>query len=220
MPIDDFDLHKKEILWQAHDAWKAVSGIKAAESGDQLRKEWENLVQSFGRTVERLVTISKLRPATKSWGYRLYNLTDGHDEGLSYLREARNVAQHGIEPFAHFSDPVVDIGGVIGCADVKNATIVGNMVSKGSQVYPIGDFNFDAEGGKIKRLIGQPLVPIIEKPAEVKLVPVTNPQNGKYRIVPSTILGRPLMPGSPLSLAEEAGRCLRQLIKEWDDLCD
>ena len=54
----------------------------------------------FSRALGKLIKLSNDDPRSKAFGYRRRNAARKDDEGLVFLREARNVDEHGLEPSA------------------------------------------------------------------------------------------------------------------------
>lgn len=189
---------------------ESLAELKVAETGSQLRDAWESFLHSFARTIGRLIALGLRYPETKSWAYRLKNASTNDDEGLVFLREARNVAEHGLSPCADFRDRFVDVGGAIAVAGNSSVTFSGNTVNG----RPMGDFSLVVRGGRAQRVAGRPSVAVSEQPAKIFLKPVFSEEKHKCFDVPNTLGGRSLDTFKPFDIAIIASEHLDLKVKE------
>jgi len=137
-----------------------------------------------------------------------------NDEGLVYLREARNSAEHGLGPFAQFSDPAVNIVGMAkfsgnSFVHISNCTVNG---------VKTGTFSLSIEGGKVKNVTGTPNTRIHETPAAVYLVPIHSMEKKRTFPVPKSVMGKPIGNGSPEKLANLGMQALEGILEEFKEL--
>ncbi|MBO9453252.1 hypothetical protein J7426_23525 [Tropicibacter sp. R16_0] len=195
---------------------KACEETMSAESGEALRVAWEAYVDNYGKTIDRLISAGLCETSTKSWAYRLKNQSTKDDEGLRYLREARNISQHGLVSFGSYHDPKVVFGDgalVLTGGHMTDVT-VRNLTQNGKPI--VGDeISFDQSGGKVSNLKGERPAALREHPAEVKLGPIANPEKKTTVPFPSTIRGRTIMYGSPRSLARAAMDALEEIVADF-----
>ena len=151
----------------------------------------------------------------RSWGHKLKQASNKDDPGLVYLREARNVAEHGLEPFARFEDAFVSVAnGAFAISGNSNVYFSGNIVNG----VDTGIFNLSTNNGKIEDIIGKPNTAISESPAKINLVAVTNPEKKNLRVEPpNSIFGQVIFEGSPKSLAGLALNGLQERFKDFRD---
>lgn len=193
----------------------AVEAIKSAQSRMDLRDSWENFLGYFSKALGKMITAAQKEKVSKTWGHVLRNQYQKDDPGLVFLREARNVAEHGLEPFADFEDPktIVGEGGIAlvgSCTNIRIQNCSFNGV-------PSGNFTVSTENGKITKIKGapNPHLPIEEKNAEIRLVTVINPEkkNQEYP-VPKSLNGKDIEMKRPLSLAQAAADFLEMKLNE------
>lgn len=183
--------------------------MKNCSSASDLRDAWEDFLGAFGRCIGRLISFGQKHEISRGWAHRLKNASAGDDEGLYFLREARNHVEHGLTPFADFSDSYVDIGGGFIALGGNSSVKVKNCSING---VPTGDFEVSAENGKVKRFSGSPSVPMYEVPASVRLKDVKNAENGRVAIVPKSLKGIEITSDRPDDLALIATTCLSEMV--------
>lgn len=201
-----------EINRHLEKAKQTCALISGADSSEKLRSSWEDYLHAFHRTIGRLISFGIEAPETRAWGYKLKNASDGGDEGLTFLREARAHAEHGLTPFADFADPSVRVaGGLVSVGGNSSVTFVGNYVNG----KPMGDFQLETAHGRVKQLSGTPLVSLEERDAEISLLPIKSDQKKKSVPVPKTVNGRALKLDDPVSLATESLEALKELVADF-----
>ncbi len=88
------------VLYELKKAQRDREELSKAVIGGDLRRSWESFLQNFSRALGKLIKLSNDDPRSKAFGYRRRNAARKDDEGLVFLREARNVDEHGLEPSA------------------------------------------------------------------------------------------------------------------------
>ena len=189
----------------------ASSKMSGSGSGSELRDCWEDFLGHFGRCIGRLIRFGLAHTASKPWAHRLKNASQEHDEGLCFLREARNQIEHGMTPFADFHDPFVSLaeGSIVlkGDSSIKISNCSFNGI-------PSGDFTLRTSDGKVAEVSGSPNTAFLQVASSIQLQAVRNAQNQKVANVPKTIGGRDIASQSPQELADLATLFLDSKIKE------
>lgn len=202
-----------EIERNLDRAQKALFDIRNAKSGNELRTAWEDFLTFFMRTIGRIIDTSISHEKTKPWAHKLNNMSTVSDEGLVYLREARNSAEHGLRPFAEFSDPAVHVGNFAKISGNTSIHFSNNIVNG----VNTGTFLLSTEGGKVKNITGIPNAEIHERPAEVFLTPIRSEMKKRTFPVPKSIVDRPIENESPEKLAIMAMQALENIMKQFKD---
>ncbi|MGR3617531.1 MAG: hypothetical protein ACU0BB_16030 [Paracoccaceae bacterium] len=202
--------HFSEIQRQILHTSEAFESISSASDAKELRDAWEDFLLCFHRAIGRIISVAKKDAAARGWGYKLQNASSKDDEGLVFLREARAQIEHGLEPFADFKDPNVDVGGLISLGGSSSATLKGNMING----KPMGDMQITTKGGRISSLVGQPNVQIREMPTEIFFQPIHSEIKRKSYPVPSSIRGRDIKANDPRNIAEVSLGVLSDLFEE------
>lgn len=180
---------------------ESINRIRNAESSPDLRSGWEEFLFGYGRAIGKMITLALDCPETRSWGHRLKAASTQEDPGLVYLREARNIAEHGLAPFAEFTPArTLLAGGMICIEGSSSIEMRGNTVNGLSD----GDYTVITKEGRPVQVIGQPRLGIGYTPFRMKLIPLTNLEKRKTFPLPLHLGGNPVEPGSPIELAEAA----------------
>jgi hypothetical protein len=186
-----------EVRHYLSNAAKSFEQLRSAKTAGELRDSWESFLGHFAKCIGRLIDRGASMPKARPWAHRLKNASNGGDSGLTFLREARNIVEHGLEPVARFAERYVDVGG--GFAAIEGGTItITNCTFNGR---PTGDFTVGAKDGQVVSLKGEPNVPIFQMPAKIGLVPVKNVGKSITVPVPTTLMGVPIALDSPVELA-------------------
>lgn len=194
---------------------KACDDTMNAETGESLRVAWEAYVDNYGKTIDRLINAGMSEASTRPWAHRLRQASSKTDEGLQYMREARNVSQHGLIPFGQYEDGKVVLGhnGIAFSGSCRNVTI-SNFRENGQTI--VGDtITFSAENGKMINLNGERPSVMREVPAEVRLGPISNPEKKKTVPFPATVMRHRVTQGSPKSLANAALDALKEIVSDF-----
>lgn len=192
-------------------AKEAYSKISLAESGSELRSAWEDYLYSYHRAIGRMISFSLDDQRSKPWGHRLKNASSKNDPGLMFLRACRAHAEHGLTPFAKFSNPGVNIGRNAIRLEGTNHVSISNSFIDGT---PIKNLSLKTHKGKITSLEGETKVSIVETKAEVKLVPIYSDEKRKTYEVPTSINGKLLPNDDPASLAKMSLEVIDELFIE------
>ena len=191
--------------------------IGSATSASDLRSAWEKFLASYARTIGRLIQFGHDDHRSRGWSHKLKNASSLDDPGLTFLREARNTVEHGLEAFATFCDPAISIGGFgFNGAGNLSMTFQGNFVNG----RPMGDFHIETRAGRVVSLEGRPLVPVLEVPTSIQLKEVRNIKKKIVVPVPASLMGTSIEVGKPVDLAQKATEfasgCLQELKALWD----
>jgi hypothetical protein len=160
---------------------------------------------------------------SRSWAHRLRNSSMLDDEGLVFFREARISAEHGLEPFANFYSPSIELGGAIkiigghGSMEFKNL-----IIDDGVNQKKYGKFVVTAENDGMPQVSGGPVYDFKHMPAGVLLMPINSTEKNKTFPVPRSLMGMDIVNGDeaavkspgnstdPFALAECGLRFLRR----------
>lgn len=203
-----------EIELRLCETKSALLAIKNAKSGDELRYSWESFLFSFSRTLGRIIAAAMLSPNSKPWAYKLKNASITDDEGLVYLREARNAAEHGLTPFATFHEPLVDVGGILSTSGNGTYHFSNNTVNG----VDTGTFSVQTEKGKVTGVSGKPKTRITEVPALVTLTPIYSREKRMTFPVPKMCYGEIIPDNSPSYLAHVGLENLEDMLAEFKKL--
>jgi len=190
----------------------AVDNLRKVNSAAELRDKWEDFLHGFHRSIGRMISVAIKNKSSRSWGHRLKNASTKDDPGLVFLREARAQAEHGLEPFAVFKDPMVDLAGVIAMAGTSKISFRNSSING----VPTGEFSISTENGVVDRIEGTPNIEIAQNLASVELQPIRSEQKTTVVSVPTAILDHSISDGKPISLAETSVRVLAQLRSELE----
>lgn len=209
------DPRLKDINDQIAYAERALSDLASAQLILEVRGAWESYLIRFSRAIGKLISVAIKNPATKIFGHKLKNKSENDDPGLSYLREARNVDDHGIEmPSAKYSPASFNASNVVFFDEnsnlgIKNITLEGkDFGSISAQKSALGDF----------RLEISPEFAVAVTPAKIALQTVHNPEKRLTVAVPVSVFGVDLTEGTALELAEKSLLHLKAAIAEYERL--
>ncbi|WP_120499626.1 hypothetical protein [Roseovarius sp. EL26] len=205
-------LHEEleEVRYYVERTRQNYGHIEAADTAQTLRDAWEDFLGSFSKAIGKMIGYGKLDPNLRPWANKLKNASTKDDEGLLYLREARNCVEHGLKPFAKFEDPLVDVAGVM---DIKNGNVIITNCNFNSQ--PIDQLYLNVQQGRVTEKAGCEAVSITEHAADVLLAPVYNEEKGKEYPVPTMIGGNTIVSKTPTKFAHLAMSKLDELAKEF-----
>lgn len=190
-----------ELEFRNSNAKDAVARMKNAQNASELRRAWESFLNEFGVAIGVLITAALSHHEAKAWGYRLKNESNENDEGLMFVRQARNHLHHGITPFAHFSDPSVELGGMGSVGRNSSVHFSNNIVISAGRAINTGEFSVTTQDGKPNSFKGRPNTSIVEKPTAVRLLPVYNEEKRKTFPVPLSVGGKTVEVNDPTDLA-------------------
>jgi hypothetical protein len=206
----------QEVKRHLKRAEEARNDLTEAKVGRDLRESWEAFLQEFSRGLGKLITLSKQNIETRPFGHRLYNASQRDDEGLIFLREARNQDEHGLEPSAQYEEGVTNIFNAFGlgptCKNVKFENNVVNGINTG-----IFEVDTDAQG-RISRLETKDPIVASYTPAHIKLAPIESDDKGKTFCVPKQLNGEKLETASPALLSQMALKFLSLSIDDYEQL--
>lgn len=205
----------EEVVRNLEKTRRAVGAIRVSNTAESLRDAWEDFLTSFHRTIGRIISKSLQSKEMRAWGHKLKNASSQDDEGLVYLREARAHTEHGLTPFARFSDPAVILGNGVFHIGGNSSITFSNCSING---LPVGNFRLETREGKLKSVSGEPKLPMYEAGASVALQPIHNPEKRQSFSPPKTIKGIALESADPLKLAETSLCVLEAIYKEYESL--
>ncbi len=205
----------EEIQRYLNKTEKALSEITNADTAGDLRDAWEDYLSSFSRTLGRLISSADANAKMRPWGHRLKNESNGGDEGLVFLREARNYTEHGVTPFADFQEKHVSIGPNL--VAIENGTVqFKNCHFNGKSIE---NLTVHARDGKVAGIAGSGMVDIKEVPTNVRLRPIVSEEKRKTFPVPQSIGGQVLDEDSPVALATSGFEVLKYLVQDFENQC-
>lgn len=189
--------------------------MSSAGSASELRDLWESYLAAFARCIGRLISMGLKDEASRAWAHQLKNDSLGNDPGLFFLREARNLVEHGVTPFAQFEDPSVLVAGGALKIGGNSSVSVGSITVNG---VPYGGIDIQTHRGRVKRVSGSPFMPISEIPSSIRLEDIRNPETGKIAKKPHTLGGVAILADRPADLAAAGVTYLEVKIAELRDL--
>lgn len=163
------------------DAQDAFAEVQASRDFECFRAAWSKFLISCNGVVAILETSAAKCSASRQW-FEAGVQDRKEDQLLSYMREARNVEEHGIEPVAEYHPEALAIGG--GGEGVIRRIGFG----PGRMIVETGPWRGDP--------------PALEYvPPHARLIAVTN-RRGKILEVPQYHRGEQLTDQSPAVLGE------------------
>jgi len=187
--------------------------LKSAQTGFDLREAWENYLYNYTRTISRMISLGLVQRKSKPWAYRLKNQWQEGDEGLVFLREARNVAEHALSPCAEFHDPHVNVSGIAALGSGSSISFE-NCKVNGHEVEFAKVSNIEGKAVQLGKLPIQ----VEEVAAQIVLVKIISEEKKREFEVPLTLGNRVLPKGNPIYLADEAMQFLKTKKEELEEL--
>ncbi len=182
---------------------EAEERISAANSSIELRDAWEDALAAYTKTVGRIIAICSKHPDLKGWGNKLRNEYAKNDEGMVYLREARNFSDHALGIFSpitpsrlNFRNGLAVVGEGVNIQGIHFS----NCVHGNEKIST----SFDVVSGSPSNVIGASLNDFKVSAAEVNLQPIKNEENGKVAPVPTHFRGRVVSSSRPNELIKVA----------------
>jgi hypothetical protein len=200
----------EEISRYAEKSNQALARLRAAKTADDQRNAWEDFLGHFARCIGRQISFGMKDEKTRPWANRLRNSSTRDDAGLTFLRAARNVVDHGLEPVAVFNERSISIGPGFVHLEGGGSIVVENCFFNG---VPTGNFSLVSDMGRVVSLVGEPTIPIHEVPANIRLVPVKTEKRLMVD-VPANLMGIEIMRGSPIELAQAGIEFLKKSYEE------
>lgn len=203
----------QEIVRYFEKAKEAREGVLNAKTGRDLRDSWEEFLHNYNRSLGKLIHLAKSRTETRGLGHRIKNASQKDDEGLVFLREARNQDEHGLEPSAEYEDGVTNLFGAIAlgpnCRDIKLSNCKVNGQETGTLVVDTD------ETGRISRLQATDPVLASFRPASITLKEIVSGEKRSTFPVPKSLNGQLLSRADPAELAKFALQFLESSIAEY-----
>ncbi|GLT12320.1 hypothetical protein ACFQFQ_07085 [Sulfitobacter porphyrae] len=216
---------KKKVDWDEFNyrlekAKSCFDRIASADTGVDLRRSWEEFVNAFGLTIGWLISNGMNFKVTRGWAHKLKNHSSKDDEGLLYLREARNHTEHGLTPFSDFREAFVGVGGIGPVSGTSSVHYSNNIVIRGGVAVNTGTFSLETKNGNLTKLSGAPNTHITENLANVRLLPIYNPKKKLTVRVPTHIGGKRLSASNPEEFANLAIEYIEEKSAELKHLLD
>lgn len=182
-----------------------LEAISLAENANDLRDSWERFLQRFTQTTGKMIKLSYDFKEARPWSHRLKNASQTEDEGMVYLREARNVVEHGLIPFANFNNSCVSVANDF--ISVENGSVLMQECFINGRYI---DFvSVDVRHGKIASLDGD-RVAVEEVLFGVTLMDLKTPDKPiKVVKIPKSIFGQSVLFQNPCDLAAKADEGLK-----------
>lgn len=205
----------QDITAQVGYAQRALNDLKSAKLEVEVRDAWETYLMRFSRAIGKLISSAIKNPSTKEFGHQLKNNSTKNDQGLLYLREARNVDDHGIDlPAAKYSPASFDASNIL-VFDENTDVTVGKIVIDGKDMGGLrasrrasGDFFIQKSDD----------LAVTVEAAKVALQTVHNPEKNLKVDVPASVFDVELTEGTALELAEKSLFHLRAVVAEYEQL--
>jgi len=194
---------KKQAIDKAkkrlEEARNSLLRVRSTQNWDEFEVAWGVFLKAAKCVPEILREGAKQSQASKTWfGKKVVEMKG--DEFLSYMHEARNVEEHGIEPIAQ------DVAGSITIPGGRHGTYFDKLEIINGQITQFRGHNLD----------GTPLVAIVQ-PNRAQLIPVTN-KDGKVFNLPTGFLGQNLTDQPPAVFGELWLTYFEQMLSEAEDL--
>lgn len=206
----------QEVMRCLKKAEIASRCVSTSKTGHDLRDSWEDFLEEFGKAIGKCISWAKQDARTKAHGHMLKNLSTKDDEGLVFLREARNATVHGLEPSAGYEDGITSLFGAFAlgpnCKDISFSNNIVNGVNTGTFVVSTD------EHGRISELRSDGPVLGNFAPAHIRLKTIVSEEKKKEYKIPQVLAGKRLKEPSPNELSLLAIGFLRNEITEVADL--
>lgn len=164
-----------------------------AQIGRDFRNSWEDFLINFQRSIGRLISFGMGDKRSRGWAHRLKRASTSDDEGLVYLRKARNCLEHGLVPSAHVTDPFVSLGGFAALRGTHEQRFEDNFVNGKNT----GRFTISVdENGRVTKLEGEVNADVIELPGKIALATIRPDDEKKAYAPPKSVWGDALHQGS------------------------
>jgi hypothetical protein len=171
-------------------ATTAKQQVENAKTPDDLRDSWEDFLVAFSNAIGKLIFLSAQSEISRPFGHRLKNMSAKNDEGLVFLREARNTDVHGLEPSADYESGLTIIFGAFTLGPNVTEAQFNNNFANGVNT---GNFTISTdEHGKISKLVTDNPILASFKPASIKLKDIYSNDKGKKFKVPNSLAGSSL----------------------------
>jgi hypothetical protein len=182
----------------------------------QAEPAWETLIAEFARSLEKACGLARKSPETKPLAHKWSNWCDGGDAGLTYLREARHVLEHGLIEIEVLPSMTV-LGGAILVSEGIGVTI-SNLPNFLDHSRDHVDEAIVSEDGSVS-FKGPGKLDVDRLPASVALTTIVSESKRKTFEPPDSVLGKAVVKGDAVALAEAAvtflEECLDQLRKSF-----
>ncbi len=194
-----------EIARDAEKVWRARESLDGATDAIHLREAWESFLEAFRKGMYRLIKVGSKHTASKPWANRLKNEFTKNDQGLIFLREARNATEYGLEPSADYQHASVDIPGFGQLGGSVDFGLDGAVIIDNGDVRAFGsNARIQLENGVIKSLSGIPHGGAVQNPAEISLRDIQSETKNETFKVPTRLAGQELRESSPQEIAHVA----------------
>src|SRR6056297_1964017 len=161
-----------EIVRHKEKAEEALASLRSATTSGELRDAWEDFLGAFARTLGRLIKFAMETERTRAWAHRLKNASQKDNDVLVYLREARNSAEHGLEPQFATKPRTSTLGGFLDFEEGSSGNV--HIESCSFEGVAVGLLKAEVEDGLVKEQIGDTVLPVGVSAAEITLQPIIN----------------------------------------------
>lgn len=165
------------------DAKSAFDSVKASKNYDQFREAWFKFLTACNGIDAILETSSRNHPTSRQW-YGKKRKIRTKDPLLSYLHQARNVEEHGIQPVATH-----ELGGLTLSSGGGSGFIEAMEFGPGFLKMELGDWH-------------GPRPNLVFVPPHARLVDVADERFGTIFKVPFEHLGQPIEDQSPATVGK------------------
>lgn len=199
----------KRYVARAENDYKKII---TSETGSELRDAWEDYLNNFQRSIHKMISYGKIDPNLRGWAHKLLNASTKDDEVLIYIRQARNSIEHGLEPFAEFTNASVNLNG-LGYFENGNIFISNSVINNRA----VQSLNVTIKDGKVKQRLGDESFPITESPASINLKSVYNEEKKETFPVPKITSEEGERSFTPSELSKLAMEKLKELMLEFEN---
>jgi len=207
-----------EIVRHKEKAEEALASLRSATTSGELRDAWEDFLGAFARTLGRLIKFAMETERTRAWAHRLKNASQKDNDVLVYLREARNSAEHGLEPQFATKPRTSTLGGFLDFEEGSSGNV--HIESCSFEGVAVGLLKAEVEDGLVKEQIGDTVLPVGVSAAEITLQPIINEEKRLTVPLPQKLDDIDFTSQSPEELASHALAVIASLIDEYDRLTE
>lgn len=214
-------LYAPDLELRLDNVTRAVGLIRNADTANELRQAWRNFLYSFAESIGWMISAAGKSSEAKVWGHKLKNASQKDDEGLVFLRIARNHVSHGLTDFADFCDRSAQYDRFISMAGNQNISFHNNVVvDVNGNTRALDNFDLKLRDGKIVWFNGTGRDNFFEHRASIKLREIYSEQEKMTACVPETIDGKVISKNDPLDMAYKAENFVRsksaELYQIWE----
>ena len=199
---------------------KHLVSLNDSKDTQSLRESWKDCLDSFAKCIGWLISSSIANLSSRAWGYQLKQLSTKDDEGLVFLREARNHVHHGLTPFAGFQNPVASASNFISIGGDCTVRFTNVSFSGPDGHFSVEDGIVETKSGRLTQTKGIPRSMFKQHDAKIILVDIVSSEKGQVFTVPNSLAGIPIHNQEPITLLNAARRFLEAKAAELETLND